>query len=391
MSVKREANMYFVKRGGFWAWQPNSKDRKKNCPLVYTNLGTDLVEAIRKARDLNAALKEWRSGTVVSHEAGTLSWLFDEFQKHGLHNKSEGYQAEVARYATILSDMPTSTGKKLGRTDLDKITVKLANAIYRKIIETRGQSTANKAVAIASSAWTKTFVLNETIVPERNPFNHVERTHNEKETVPATYDEMLSFVSAALAMGEIAHAFAARAIWDLHIRPSEIFTSTVWDHFMPDEHPDDMFIGVEKTSKGKKSSQKASIWMPLYWTDEQSSDRICLHPELIDLSRMLPTREGPMCVRERRQGVKVFSGMWEPIKRRAVISVTAAVRKRAGLDKHVTMAAFRHGGLTEAGSVSDNVKARSRHKQRATLDRYVHSDRRQAAEVQLLRLKSHRS
>lgn len=389
MSVKREPNMYFVKRGEFWAWQPNSKDRKKNCPLVYTNLGADPIEAISKARELNAALKEWRSGTVVSHEPGTFSWVFEEFQKHGIHNKSDGYKAEVARYAVILSDMPTSAGKTLGRTDLQKITVKLANAIYRKVIDTRGQSTANKAVAIASSAWTKAFVLNEHVVPERNPFHHVERTHDEKETVPATYDEMISFVSAAIAMGESAHAFAARAIWDLHIRPSEIFNSTTWEHFTPEAHPDDMFIGVEKTSKGKKAAQKSSIWMPIYWEDD--GERICLHPELVDLSRMLPTREGQMCVRERRKGVRVYSGTWEPIKRRAVISITAAIRKRAGLDEHVTMAAFRHGGLTDAGSVSDNVKARSRHKQRATLDRYVHSSRKQAAEIQLLRLKARNS
>jgi hypothetical protein len=61
----------------------------------------------------------------------------------------------------------------------------------------------------------------------------------------------------------------------------------------------------------------------------------------------------------------------------------------AGLPDHVTLETFRHGGLTECGTagLSDTLaQALSRHRQRGTLDRYIHNDDDQMKKASHLRL-----
>jgi hypothetical protein len=73
-------------------------------------------------------------------------------------------------------------------------------------------------------------------------------------------------------------------------------------------------------------------------------------------------------------GKRVFAGEWVAIKN--ADKIARRIRKHAGLGDHVTLESFRHGGLTEMGDsgLSDTLAiAISRHRQRQTLGRYIHT------------------
>jgi len=66
---------------------------------------------------------------------------------------------------------------------------------------------------------------------------------------------------------------------------------------------------------------------------------------------------------------------------------------KAGLPSDVTLASFRHGGITdlgESGVDTSMMQSRTKHRQRASLDRYDHSNDKKSAAAQRLRL-AHRS
>lgn len=373
-----------------WSWQPTSRDKKAGCEksgLRYRKLGTDFASAMIDARELNKELYAWRAGKPVSHIVkGTFGWVMDEYQKHGLTTASERYKDEVARYTRLAEELKSKTGKRLTDRMVGEVTVKMAQNALNKLSETRGSSTARHARAIFRSAWGEAYRLNEMIVPEKNPFSHVKIHHVEQETYAATEDQLRSFVSAAIAMGEIAMAVAARLCWDMHERPTEVFRSTVWADWRPEHRPHHFFVRHEKRNTGG--------WQPLdEWVVDEKHPAggywVCLFRELEDLMRMMPRCEGEprICIRERRQGTRIIKGEWQAITNAAKLA--RRIADKAGLTETVTLASFRHGGITalgEAGADSSLMQSRTKHRQRASLDRYDHSNDKKAITAQKLRL-----
>jgi len=368
-----------------WSWQPTSRDTKNKCPMAYTALGTDFAQAMVKAQDLNATLYQWRKDRranrdEVSHAKGTFGWLLTEFEKYGLVDASDKYKDEVARYVRIAGELKLKGGKAFIHQDLEKVTVKAAQNCVIKIKETRGGSTAKKARAIFSAAWAEGFRLNEAIVPETNPWSHVKLSHKEQETFAASYDQLQSYVSAAIAMGEIGMAVAARLCWDMHIRPTEVFRSVMWSSYRPGHKPHHFLAGHEKRDTGG--------WQPMDDPEDLKEGRVTpLFTELEDLLRMMPQKGALICMREERQGTKIIPGSWLPIKNSSTIS--RRIRAKAGLPDEVTLKSFRHGGITElgeSGAETSLIQARTAHRQRASLDRYDHTNDRKSASAQKLRL-----
>jgi hypothetical protein len=225
------------------------------------------------------------------------------------------------------------------------------------------------------------FVYHHKLIPESNPFDKVEPNYREtEETVPATYAELQSFISAALALGELGVAIGARLCWDMHIRPTEVFGSVQRSQWRPAEAPHQMWVGADKTSKGKK---KSSAFLPI----DDVEAGVCLFPELESLIRMAKW-DGPLlCMRERQVGNRTYAGEWRPIQNAS--KITKRIRVHAGLPDHVTLESFRHGGLTELGSagVSDELlMSRSLHRQRQTLSHYLHATTDKPLTAQKMRL-----
>lgn len=389
MEVERPPNVFgtpLASGATLWSWVPGPKDRKKNCPLKYRALGADPVEAFRIARELNADLRDWRAGVKVEAcTPGTFGWLMDKFLNHkDVLVLSDSARMEYARHAGYMNAL-TQKGAPIERKMLATFTVLFAYNFYNKLVEKHGIGIANRCLTQARYAWNKIYVLHERMVPEINPFDKIEAGHREVvETLPATYAELESFISAALAMNEIGIAIGARLTWDMHIRPTEVFGSVTAEHWRPERMPHHIWVGADKTSKGKR--KKASTWQALDAQDEDGA-WVSLFPELDSLVRMRPYAGGHICMRERRVGTRVFKGDWREI--RNADKVARKIREKACLPDHVTLEGFRHGGLTELGDagIPDTLaQARSLHRQRATLDRYIHRTNDQAVAAQRMRL-----
>lgn len=393
MSIKRPPNVYgkpLASGETLWSWQPSSKDRKKKCPLKYRALGTDPVEAFQIAKELNQALKDWRAGVKVQpYMPGSFGWLLMEFLEHkDIKSLSKSARDEYERHARYMMAL-SQNGIPIEKKMLDTFTALFAYKLYNKMVEKHSINIANRSLTQARYAWDKLYVLHERLIPDTNPFDRIEANHHEvEETVPASYAELQTFVSKAIAMKEIGLAIGARLCWDMHIRPTEVFGSVSPDHWRPEHMPHHLWVGADKTSKGKR--KKASTWHPLDDRDEDGK-WVCMFPELDSLVRMATYSGSHLCMREKRVGTRIFEGKWLQIKN--ADKVARRIREAAGLGDHVTLEAFRHGGLTELGDagIPDTLaQARSLHKQRATLDRYIHRTNDQAVVAQRMRL-AHRS
>jgi len=390
VTVKRPPNVYgkpLANGKTLWSWQPSSKDRKKDCPLKYRALGSDPLEAFKIADELNDALKDWRNGVQsVAYLPGSFGWLLMEFLAHkDVKSLSKTAQAEYERHAKYMMAV-REDGNPVEKKMLSTFSAMFAYKFYNRLSDKHSVGIANRCLMLARYAWNKMYVLHERQIPATNPFDKIKPAFCEtEETIPATYGELTSFISAALAMGEIGIAIGARLCWDMHIRPSEVFGSVLREHWRPANMQSCLWVGVDKTSKGKRS--KASAWQPLDDLNPDTGQWECMFPELESLIRMAPYSGGHLCMRERRAATRVFEGEWQPIQN--YVSIIKRIRRKIGLGDHVTFEAFRHGGLTELGDagVPDTLaRARSLHKQRSTLDRYIHRTNDQSVAAQRMRL-----
>ncbi|MEL6758434.1 MAG: hypothetical protein AAFP81_18545 [Pseudomonadota bacterium] len=350
-----------------------------------------MAAAFDMADALNERLQDWRDNVQIGLVKGSVGWLLETFLKHddviGLSNSSQDEYARCSKYLNNLKNKKTK--RYFQDKDLTGISVKEAAGVYRSLAKKHGQYMANKALGTIQYAWDLIHIQEELYVPESNPFRKIKKRHTDaEETYNASYEQLESFISAAIAMNEIAMAFAARLAWDFHVRISEIFADCSFDHWRPDDRPHDLWVTSSKTSRGKV--KKTSAWIPL---DDQMTledgevEWVCLFPELEDLYRMLPYEGGLLCQRERRTGKRIHQGEWVPIKNSDKIA--RRICKKAKLPIEVTMETFRHGGLTELGDAgaSDRlIMARSRHKKAETVSRYVHRTNTQATKAQKLRL-----
>jgi len=208
--------------------------------------------------------------------------------------------------------------------------------------------------------------------------------HTAVETKPATYEQLLAFENKAAEMGYPEIAFAARAAWDLLQRVEEVCERFAWTHYRPADHPNEVFVGYAKNDN--------PVWKPLQ--DEDGQGNVTLfYPELEERLKAVPERAVLVCVHEVRKGRQKRDPNKAPVYKgyspRLMQQRARAVREAAELPNHVTLETFRHGGLTELGTAGlpDTLaQALSRHKQRGTLDRYIHTTNDQMKAASHLRL-----
>lgn len=389
MTIERPPNIKTkqTKQGTLYGWQPGSRDMKKakadpKAPsfLKYHALGYDMLAAFGMAEGYNERLVDWRKGRQVGLVKGSVGWLMNEFLKHReVERLSKSSRDAYQRQARYITGLMLKGGKKFSDKQLVEIRAKTAFNMHNKLIAEHGLNTGNRCVKAIRYAWDLLHVIHEDYIPAQNPYAKLKMAHEDsRETPHATYDELVSIVSAAIAMGETGMAFGIRLIWDFHIRADEVFCTSLFDHWRPADQPSMLRVGSDKNNN--------ALWQPL---DDPMTDET-MFPELEALYRMLPYSGGALCQRELRRGRRVYDGEWQGIKYNNANKIFNRIRAKAGVSANISLSSIRHGGLTELGNANvsrDLIKSRSNHKQASTLDRYVHSNVDQAAEAQRMRLK----
>jgi len=387
VSLERPPNIKIKKNknGISYGWQPGSRDLAKakadpDAPsfLRFQTLGGDMLEAFTMARALNERLAEWRGGSRVDLQPGTVGWLMHHFIRHeDVVSLSKSSQDAYQRQANYITGLKLKSGATFSDKFLSEIRIKTADNMHKKLVERHGLDTGNRCVKAIRYAWDLVRITEEEYIPKDNPFAALKMKHRERqETNAATYEQLTALTSAAIAMGEIGFAFGLRLMWDFHIRGDEVFALTSFEDWRPERREQLLFVRTNKTGNGK--------WQPL---DDPDSGE-CLFPELENLFRMLPYSEGNLCQREKRHGRRIYENEWRPISDPS--KIFNRVRSKAGITAAITLASVRHGGLTELGDANvdrDLIRSRSAHKQASTLDRYVHPNIKQAVKAQKMRLK----
>lgn len=363
-------------------WSPTDK-ALADSGLERRALGTDVAEAKKKADELNADLDFWKihkrhrdAPDPCDFIPGSIEHVFDIYEKANPSKRrafarlKPGQQKDYRRYMKRFAAYVLKDGRRLGQVmakQLDRPTVDL---VYEKLLyDDEGQPrrrVTNHMMAVCRRAWGVAMRVKPEIMPPLNPFEDMDLDHSTVETVPATYEQLAAFEKKAAEMDLPEIAFAARAAWELLQRVEEICTTFAWTHWRPLDRPNEVFLGFGKNQN--------PVWKPL------GDDKGAFYPELEERLGAVPKRGALVLVHNATKGRKKKDGssvkpVFRPYSPRFMQKRARLVREAAELPGHVTMETFRHGGLTElgdAGLPDTWAQAQSRHKQRSTLDRYIH-------------------
>jgi hypothetical protein len=163
-----------------------------------------------------------------------------------------------------------------------------------------------------------------------NPFQGLERVHGQQATMPATREEAIALANAPAGIGHPALGAAALIAFEWHQRPENIIAGHLaWTDYRPADRPAAVRIFHHKTGE--------HVWLPLEYCGQR------FYPELEDRISRLPRLGVPIVLlNAQRGGTRPYSESYAD-------HLVQKARKVAGLPSHVTLAACRHGGMTELG------------------------------------------
>jgi hypothetical protein len=307
---------------------------------------------------LNAHLDAWRKGggapASIDAQArfGTVDWWIESYTRTEAFTKlSKRSQQDYREALQKLADLPTktieeTTGRAIRVGDLPSSSLSPAavDLIY-KALRKGGAVTrqANYAMDVARKAWRVVARQHpgQFMVPVEtpngrttvaiNPFQGLERTYGRKKTtIPATRDQARALAQALADIGHPALGAAALIAFEWHQRPENIIAGHLaWTDYRPADRPAAVRIFHHKTGE--------HVWLPL----EHGARRF--YPELEDwLSRVPRLGVSMILLNAERGGVRPYSESYAD-------HLVQKARKLAGLPSHVTLAACRHGGMTELG------------------------------------------
>ncbi|WP_143559576.1 hypothetical protein [Sphingomonas dokdonensis] len=324
--------------------------------LVNTSLGTDLASAIAKAEALNEALTQWRTGEGGANLVkGTVAWLFAWYRDQERFKKNVAKtRNDYRKLMDMLAAFETKAGSPpLGQRMANKVDAGVADKLYRKLRE-RGERQATYAMQVCRLVWTWAARHHRATGVKENPFAGMglksTAAKGNRATTRAEYD---LYRTTAREMGFQSMATAAALSFECCQR--------VWDAFGFEDAEGEERRGIEWSGyePGKQialvqSKTGNAVVLPL--AINVAGESVRLYPDLEDELARTP-RTADVIVVEERSGKKY--------KERRVSSVHRAICEKAGLPKTMTFTGFRHGGITEVGSVSADVRPISGH---ATLD-----------------------
>ena len=376
-------------------WNPPLRILRVTKDFECRALGRDLEIAKTRSEVFNRALDHWRIHGYLPGEGprprdlpprpGSIDDMLATYRAHSPSRKGSYEQLTPAAkksyfyLMTRFADHVLKDGRRLGQVSVKSIDPPAVDRLYEALLRDKygneRRRTVNNIMAVTRRAWNVAHRAKPKVFPKENPFERMGLDHSSEETVPATYAELLAFEAKAVEMGWPEIAFAARAAWDLLQRPTEVRERFAWSHYRPPDHPYSIFVGFTKNNN--------PIWKPL------GDDHGLFYPELEALLALIPRRAPLVCAHEIIHGSQKATGVYKPYQGRFFSERARRVADAANLPKHITLAAFRHGGLTElgdAGLPDTMAQALSRHRQRSTLDRYIHRTDAQLISASRLRL-----
>jgi hypothetical protein len=355
-------------RTGYY-WSPHKRDLKAGCTLHREALGCDYATALTKAELLNTHLDAWRGGCDAPKDLdfqpdyGSLRWLVERYKRSRAWEKvSTRSRGDYERALRLVLDHPTKTGGDVGHLPAASMMARAADKLYLalqkgKRVERRIRQ-ANLCMIRMARAWDVVQRLYPQIVPVQNPFRGVELDYGKDTTRPASREEAYALHAALVAAGELHLAAVPLICFEWHQRPENVLSGHLaWTDYRPAERLDAVRILHHKTGE--------LVWLPL--SDEEGP----LFPELTAYLDSLD-RLGVPIVLLKPKGKE--SKPTRPFKMR---DARARVRKAArdlGLATDLTLAACRHGGLTELGNAElteQGVMALSGHRSPQAARLYV--------------------
>ncbi len=342
-----------------WAKPPALK-HGKTCPLQSTPLGLDLATAIQKGDNLNEALAEWRKGEGgKSLVRGTVAWLFGWYRKQDRFLKNAAKtRSDYGKLMEMLIDFETKAGRPpLGKQSAARVDASVADKLYQKL-RTKGDRQASYAMQVCRLVWSWAVRHHRVTGVKENPFLGMGLVSAAKKGNRATArSEYDAYRAKARELGFQSMATAAALGFEGCQR--------TWDVFGYEDPDGEKHRGFRwadyqaETISLVQSKTGRQITLPLSIAGDRG-ERIPLYPHLEEeLARSAQVRRdgGELIVVEERSG--------KPYRERRMSSVHRAICEAAGLPKDMTFTGFRHGGITEVGSVTADVRPISGH---ATLD-----------------------
>ena len=174
-------------------------------------------------------------------------------------------------------------------------------------------------------------------VPNVNPFRAVELEHSKGTTRPTSREEAYALHAALVAAGEPHLAVVPLAAFEWHQRPENVLAGHLtWGDYRPRERPNSVRVLHHKTGE--------IVWLPLVSQRGQA-----LFPELSAYLDSLPRLGAPIVLMQPKPLGKRIPGPAKPFLLRTARSRVRKAATKAGLPSWLTLAACRHGGLTELG------------------------------------------
>ena len=346
-------------------WQPARRDAQRGFPIRSEALGQDYAAAIRRADLLNQYLDEWRAGLGAERDIdlgsafGTVDWWFERFKRSGAFEKlSARSQSDYRRYLDRIAEVPTTDGRRLGALPVRSITPGAVDRLYERLLTGEHGSRvrqANHEMDAARRAWDVVSRRYQDVFPDGNPFVGLERIRTTGTVTPATRAEAYALAEALRDRDHASLGAAALICFEWLQRPENVLAGWItWPDYRPPARPNHVRIRHHKTGE--------MVWHPL----EEDGERF--YPEIEEYLATVPRLGVPIVLMPNERGEPKPYSQVHP--RRLI----RKARKEAGLPDHVTLAACRHGGMTELGDAElteSQVMSLSAHRTPAAARLYV--------------------
>jgi hypothetical protein len=392
-------------------WEPRRRDRLVGFSLGGEALGSDYAAARDRAIMLNAHLDDWRAGRGGARDldagarAGTVDWWIERYLRSRAYaalsaRSQRDYRGALHRLADLPTRLTDATGNpiRVGTLPVGSLSPAAVDRLYEKLRDGgRVTRQANLVMDVARKAWSvvsrkypATFKVPAEGVQEGgrvaaiNPFAGLERTYGHGTTQPATRAEAFALADALVAIGHPALGVVALVAFEWLQRPENVIAGHLtWGQYRPSHRPDSVEIFHHKTGE--------RLWLKLEVEDRRGR-RWLLYPELEARLAALPRLGVPVVMLQPQRGPRDTTGC-RPARLYSESYADHLVQKaraKAGLPKHVTLAACRHGGMTLLGDAElteQGVMALSGHATPAAARLYVKRTERQRLSAAIRRRK----
>jgi len=329
-------------------WNPHVRYLRAGFPLHREALGQDYAVAVTRAVELNRHLDAWRRGRDVvkdlDNQAGfaTLEWCVERYKRSRAWEKvSARSRYEYKRAFELVLRHRMRNGVEIGSVELTAISAHGVDKLYGhlqkgKRVERRLRQ-ANLCIIRMARVWDAVHRLYPKVVPADNPFRGVELEHGKGTTTPATRGEAYALHAALVAAHEPHLAAVPLICFEWHQRPENVLAGHLtWADYRPSDRPNAVRVLHHKTGE--------LVSLPLSDRDGP------LFPELTEYLDSLERLGVPIVLMKPKPlGKNPKIKPAKPFLLRTARNRVRDAARAANLPDHLTLAACRHGGLTELG------------------------------------------